>query len=388
MQRLKKGFGSVRKLTGNRRNSFAVHPPTANGIRPKAICYVDDYNIGVCCLNAWHNGKYYKGLELDLKKRRLDEIIVTGSSTFQTVYELFWEHKFGENAAKELSKSSRAGIRSAWSKMEKIRYRNMDEVTVMELQEIVNAVGQDYSKCTTSRVVGLIKSLYRFAIPRELCRKESGIYVEMPKLKEEEHHADFTDEEIEKLWSAAEGDENGVDEQVRATVQIRATVQMILTMIYSGFRIGAWMAHREYSGMKVEDGVFIGGVKTDAGKGRAVPIHSSIAQILDSMKDENGEPVFLCGKSGSQFRRDMKRVLIELGIDTAEKYHTPHSCRHTFHRLLERAGVSEADRKRLMGHSLKGDITNGTYGHRGVEELRAEIEKIQRVPKYTGGAGV
>ena len=52
------------------------------------------------------------------------------------------------------------------------------------------------------------------------------------------------------------------------------------------------------------------------------------------------------------------------------------SCRHTFNRLLERAGVSEADRKRLMGHSLKGDLLNGTYGHRSLEELRAEVEKI------------
>ena len=68
---------------------------------------------------------------------------------------------------------------------------------------------------------------------------------------------------------------------------------------------------------------------------------------------------------------------MEIGIDTDEKYHTPHSCRHTFHRLMEKAGVSEADRKRLMGHSLKGDITNGTYGHRSVEELKEQIEKIK-----------
>ena len=59
-----------------------------------------------------------------------------------------------------------------------------------------------------------------------------------------------------------------------------------------------------------------------------------------------------------------------------ERTLTPHSCRHTFHRLLERAGVGEADRKRLMGHSLKEDITNGVYGHRGAEEIRTEIEKI------------
>ena len=119
--------------------------------------------------------------------------------------------------------------------------------------------------------------------------------------------------------------------------------------------------------MNIEEGVFVGGVKTDAGKNRIVPIHSSIKGFVEQM---NG--VFLCGKSESQFRRDMKTVLEKIGVRTL----TPHSCRHTFHRLLEREGVSEADRKRLMGHSLKGDVTNGTYGHRGVEELRREIEKI------------
>ena len=45
--------------------------------------------------------------------------------------------------------------------------------------------------------------------------------------------------------------------------------------------------------------------------------------------------------------------------------------------LLERAGVNEADRKRLMGHSLKGDVTNGVYGHRGIEELRECVEMIK-----------
>lgn len=113
--------------------------------------------------------------------------------------------------------------------------------------------------------------------------------------------------------------------------------------------------------------IFVGGVKTDAGKNRTVPIHPAILPMVEQM---NGG--FLCGKSESQFRRDMKYVLEEIGVRPL----TPHSCRHTFHRLLERAGVNEADRKRLMGHSLKGDITNGVYGHRGVEELRREIEKI------------
>ena len=60
----------------------------------------------------------------------------------------------------------------------------------------------------------------------------------------------------------------------------------------------------------------------------------------------------------------------------ALRYHTPHSTRHTFSRLCESYDVKEADRKRMLGHSLKGDITNGVYGHRSVEELKKEIEKI------------
>ena len=59
------------------------------------------------------------------------------------------------------------------------------------------------------------------------------------------------------------------------------------------------------------------------------------------------------------------------------RYHTQHSTRHTFSRLCESYEVREADRKRLLGHSLKGDVTNDVYGHRSVEELSREVEKIQ-----------
>lgn len=46
-------------------------------------------------------------------------------------------------------------------------------------------------------------------------------------------------------------------------------------------------------------------------------------------------------------------------------------------RLCEQYGVNENDRRRMMGHSFGSDITNGTYGHRTVEQLRNEIIKIK-----------
>ena len=69
----------------------------------------------------------------------------------------------------------------------------------------------------------------------------------------------------------------------------------------------------------------------------------------------------------------MKNTLRKLGLPER----TPHSCRHTFSRLCESYGVREADRKWMMGYSFGNDITNGVYGHRTLEELWMEIEKIK-----------
>ena len=83
--------------------------------------------------------------------------------------------------------------------------------------------------------------------------------------------------------------------------------------------------------------------------------------------------VVFIANSISPFRRDMKTALWKLGLPER----TPHSCRHTLSRLCESYGVREADRKRMLGHSFGNDITNGVYGHRTLEELRTEIEKIK-----------
>ena len=141
-------------------------------------------------------------------------------------------------------------------------------------------------------------------------------------------------------------------------------------MCYSGFRVSAYVQPDFETNL--EEGYFKGGIKTESGRNRIVPIHSAIRPLVESMMVD-GTPVWFAGKSVSQFRRDMKAALRRLGI----KEKSPHSCRHTFSRLCESYGVREADRKRMLGHSFGNDITNGVYGHRTLEELRTEIEKIK-----------
>ena len=73
------------------------------------------------------------------------------------------------------------------------------------------------------------------------------------------------------------------------------------------------------------------------------------------------------------FRTKFNDALSSIGITG----HTPHDCRHTFSWLCDKYGVDDLSKHLLMGHSLGNDVEKSVYGHRTVEELRTEIEKIQ-----------
>ena len=398
-RRLPSGFGTIRNLGEGRRRPFAVHPPAihvkiedSSGIvfedwkRPSAICYVSSWDAGLKILALYHAGMYKPGIEdmvdggrgipiLETKDALCDycqqvlvdiEKIKSGETfqkeekadtfpTLEKVYSSFYEYKYGEHANRKLKRATKASTDAAYKRFAPFYKKTLDEITVDDLQKMVNGVADEgFSKSTISRVVTLSHQIWKYAYPRGWCSKESGRYVEMPAAKEEEHHQDFTDEELKKLW------ENKND----------PVVKNILVMCYSGFRVNEYKA--ENFRINMEEGFFQGGFKTDAGKDRIVPIHSAIRPLVVEL-----DGVFFRGKGSGRFRFDMKEKLVEIGIDGEERYHTPHSCRHTFSRLCESFSVNEADRKRMMGHSLKNDVTNGVYGHRTVKELHEQMNKIR-----------
>ena len=56
--------------------------------------------------------------------------------------------------------------------------------------------------------------------------------------------------------------------------------------------------------------------------------------------------------------------------------HLPHDGRHTFASLMDSAGANDVCIKLIMGHSMKNDTTKGTYTHKTLEELLAQVNKI------------
>ena len=368
---LPNSFGCIRYLGKGRQRPYAVHPPsvdrdriTGHYIRPKALCYVDNWYTGFAVLMAYRSGTYKPGDELDLKpsedisKPVLDKFCeriihdyslvtgsVSGSATFGQVYDEFFEWKFGEHAAKKLSKSSEVSSKTAFRNLKPLHDKPIAGLMVNDLQKVLNEC--QLKEASLELMVSCLKQVFKFAESRGYIEKDISKFVVMPQAEGDEHGIPFTHEDIHKLWSLSDD----------------PTAEFLLIMIYSGFRIGAF-----YRGMEInlEERYFKGGVKTKAGKGRIVPIHHFILPLVEKRLARKQ-------KSQQAFRVDMKEFLEENGIE----FHTPHDCRHTFSMLCEESGVSENDRKRMLGHSFGADITNGVYGHRSLEDLRAEIEKIK-----------
>lgn len=360
---LPNGYGSIRFLGEGRSRPYAVHPPATQCndkgryIIPKAICYCSDWYTAFAVLTAWHQGRYYPGMENDVAKdrqasyadldafcRRVLSTIGAASikRTFGQVANEYIKYKYGENAPKSLADRTRQSDNVLRKHISPLDPFPLEDIPLSRLQETVNSI--EWQSMRPKAAI-LIKQVYKYAMQRGYIQRDESALLHPPERGDIKHGQPFSDDELRVLWANKKNPDAAA----------------VLIMCYSGFRVSA------YRDLEVNQDLmyFRGGVKTTAGKGRIVPIHSAIQPLLDT-----GWKMF------SLTDRSINRRVIDLCAALGISRHTPHDCRHTFSRLCEKYGVPEADRKRMLGHSFGSDITNSVYGHRTLDELRASIELI------------
>ncbi len=341
--RLPNGFGSIKKLSGNRTRPYAVYPPsdcfqsnsTHIAKRP-ALGYFADWNSAYRALNDYHSNPY------DPRLKKL---------TFAKVYRQFYDEKFTHNR-KALSDSSKYAYETAFKHCSTIHNLPFSELRKADMQQILDRCTLGYS--TLCNLKKLFCQLYRYALENDIVQKNYAQFVTINKEDDNEKGDPFSQEELDLLW-ANKSDRN---------------VQMILILIYSGFRIAAF----ETMEINLKEGYFKGGVKTAAGKGRIVPIHPAILPFAKQFRHN-----FRNYRARTFRTSSFYPTLQRLGLETSltGKKHTPHDCRHTFSWLCDKYSVDDLSKHLLMGHSLGKDVEKSVYGHRTYEELCSEINKIQ-----------
>jgi len=336
--RLPNGFGSVVHLKGNRRNPFAARKTRGFDERGypvyEIIGYFPTRDAGLIALANYN-------------KEPFD--INTAKITLSELFALWLEKKAGK-----LGESNRSSLKSAFKHCKALHNMRYKDIKSFHMQDCVDNCGRGYS--TQGAIKNLFGHLDKFALELDIINRCYSDLVKSEPIPETDK-IPFTEEELSRLW--AEQDIEWVDS--------------ILVFHYTGFRISELLAIRTEN-IDLEERTIRGGLKTEAGKNRLIPIHPRIEHIIRRRVADGKEYLFTYnGKkvSKSKYYEFWDGIMVKL-----EMTHTPHECRHTFRSRLDSAGSNKKCIDMLMGHKSK-DIGERVYTHKTIEELREAIELLK-----------
>lgn len=322
------GFGSVRKLPGNRRRPWqaivTVGWEIADGKAKQVqrpIGYTRTKVEAITLLTEYNKDPYAIGKDL----------------TFADVYEkLDLSHK-SVNIIRSLKTAYKRSAILHDMKMKDIRTTHIDRVTD-SLTEM--------SPATQSEVKMLWRMIFDYAMKHDIIVKDYSKFANFYSEFESDKKLPFTADEVKQFSDD------------------------LLILCLTGMRIS------EYLGMKTEDihdgCFFVNGTKTKSAV-RVIPIHEKLAVIVaDRLKQ-----AYLCEYNGKNMKYDLflKKVFVPEMEALNIEGHTIHDTRRTFATFASRSGMDVNITKRLLGHVLN-DITEDVYTHKNYNDLKAEMDKL------------
>lgn len=357
--KLPNGFGTVYKMSGKRSKPFRA---------VKTDKWVLDADTGKSKQMRFTIGYYATREEAMIALAEYNENpydIKADSITFSEVYE-----KWSENYFPTLSNpSSIRTVTAAYAYCNGLYDMRMKDIRVSHLEgTVLNAQVGDSTK---GRIKSLFNMLYKYAIAHDIVEKDyasvmfsNGNPIKRERTKE---IIIFSQEEIISLWD---------------NIDIVPFADMIIIGIYSGWRPQE-LSILQLKDIDLENGTIKGGLKTDAGKNRLVPIHPLIKPLLENRMKEAAtlQSNYLFNDANGQqgtfmtydkYRKRFEKVMKQLGFK-----HRPHETRHTFITKAKECNVDEYILKLIVGHSID-DITEKVYTHRTIEQLKTEMNKITK----------
>ncbi len=259
--------------------------------------------------------------------------------TLQTVYDLWSARKF-----KKVGASTVAGYKASWARVSRFASKPIRKIGIDQWQSVIDEDEKNgFSKALINKDTLLIHALCSFAMERDWIVKDYSKFIELPTVGAKYEKGAFTMDEIQSLEQMAASGVKGAD--------------AALVLCYTGFRITEFLLLTPASYDHIEH-TLTGGIKTEAGKNRVIPVHPKVQPYIDRWINAEQDHLYEwngCSRTAVNFRRVIFVPLMEqLGQSSA----TPHWCRHTFASMLHKANANELNIKRLMGHSDKERVYN------------------------------
>lgn len=355
------GYGSIIKLSGKRRNPYAVVVTVSLGKeadgkvhqRRKYIGYYASKKEALHALDVYHD-----------QPTKAKE-----SMTFSEVYQRWSEEKYPT-----ISESNRRIYNTAYRDIPALHDKSFAALRPIDLQNAIDNSGK--GQPMRRKIITLFSQMYKYAAFHEIVPSGTNpaSLLKAGKAQKSHIHHRFTNEEIKTMWEHCE------DEQV----------EMILMLIYSGVRPGE-MFNLLSEDVHIDEQFFYVRSGKNENAVRVVPIHRKTLPFFQHWLDKKSE-YLLVSKRGKQINYSRSHtdyinaywrpVLESLGIFRGtdkilgeEFEHKPHDTRHTFATMWAEARLDEAIRRRIMGHAGKG-VGEQVYTHFAIQEMIKEINKL------------
>lgn len=336
------GYGSIKRLSGNRRRPF-IFVVSVNG-RQKPVEYFTTHVEAEI-------------FQADYNKVHLHHVLPGHQVTLAELY-----HRWlpAHTANTNPSQSTLDSYANSFKHLALLHYEPIQNLKYADYQKILDSMrksGLSYSSC--KKVRSLISLLEKYAVKIELINKCYAPLLSIGKNKAVRPHHPFSRQKINLLWVHC--DEPGVD--------------TVLILLYTGMRVGEMLALQK-TDVNIRQG-YIRITKSKTASGiRTIPIHLRIFPLIVRRMKSSGSSL-IADSEGKQYDYSCyciiwREVMHSINADG----HTTHDCRHTVATLLDNAGANETAKRRILGHA-GGDVTERVYTHKGLRQLRKCIELLK-----------
>lgn len=280
--------------------------------------------------------------------------------TFTGLYELWSKEHYPK-----VSDSLERGYKAAYAKCETLYARQFASLKTADLQKVIDeakalqtsnkskAGNTELGRRGKENIRSLFSNMYNYAIKNDIVDKDYSQYIELEKKTKPKKDA-FTQAEIDKLF---EDYNNGND-----------FTGYILIMIYTGMRYGEISTIKK-ANIHLKERYMVGGIKTEAGIDRQIPICNKIFPIIEKFYSENDKK--LLEMHEKVFYNNFYVTLERLGIRKL----APHCCRHTTATALANADVAPAIIIAILGHE-DYTTTLKNYTHIKLDEMLEAVNKL------------
>ena len=333
------GYGTVAKLSGNRRKPFVVRKTDGWDDRGFPIYITIGYYTtreeGLIALAEFNRNPY------DIDKRNM---------TLKELYE-----KWLKTICPKLGDALQKSLRSAYKHIKKLDDLKYQDIRSFQMQETIDNCGRKSS--TQASIKNLWGHLDQFAMELDVINKMYSQLTDSAPA-EDSHKEPFTEDEVSVLWDHV-GD---------------PWVDCILIMLYSGWRITEFLT-LETANIDFTEQTMKGGIKTKNGKNRVVPIHSRILPLVKARFNAEAE-YLITDQDGNPMTDQVYRKIYTATLEKYGMKHIPHETRHTFRTRLDLAGANKKCIDLMMGHKSL-DVGERVYTHKTLDELRTAIELLK-----------